>query len=98
MFNRFKGFARRGYETAKNDKAYIYLNVGTVTGLVGFCMSDPLPLRTCSITSSLTGAYAGGVVVVLLLLVVYMVVVYMWWNCGGGGGIVVVVIVVVVVL
>lgn len=57
MFHRFKSFVRHGFDVAKNDRAYIYLNLGTFTGLVGFCMSDPLPLRTCSITSSLTGLY-----------------------------------------
>lgn len=57
MFNRFRTFAKRGYEIAKNDRAYVYMNIGTVTGLVGFCMSDPLPLRSCSIVSSVTGMY-----------------------------------------
>ena len=57
MFNRFRTFAKHGYDIAKNDRAYIYMNLGTVTGLVGFCMSDPLPLRSCSIVSSVTGMY-----------------------------------------
>jgi hypothetical protein len=36
----------------KNDKGLLFLNLGTATGLLGFCMTDPIPLRTCSIISS----------------------------------------------
>jgi hypothetical protein len=36
----------------KNDKGLLFLNLGTATGLLGFCMTDPIPLRTCSIVSS----------------------------------------------
>ena len=35
-----------------NDKPLLFLNLGTATGLLGFCMTDPIPLRSCSIISS----------------------------------------------
>jgi hypothetical protein len=43
---------QQGVHKARSDPAFVLLNVGTATGLAGFTMSDPLPLRCCSITSS----------------------------------------------
>jgi hypothetical protein len=40
--------------TARTDPGIILLNVGTATGLMGFTMTDPIPLRTCSIISSVS--------------------------------------------
>lgn len=37
---------------SKEDPAFILLNLGTATGLAGFAMTDPLPLRACSLVSS----------------------------------------------
>lgn len=36
----------------RSDKGLLFLNLGTATGLLGFCMTDPIPLRSCSIISS----------------------------------------------
>lgn len=50
--SRFRKLFQSGLETAKKDPAFVLLHLGTATGLFGFCLTDPLPLRCCSITSS----------------------------------------------
>ena len=52
MFSSIRAFIKQGVIKARQDPAFVLLNLGTATGLAGFCMSDPLPLRACSITSS----------------------------------------------
>lgn len=44
---------RNTWQLARNDPAAVFFHLGTATGLLGFCMTDPLPLRCCSITSSI---------------------------------------------
>mmetsp|Transcript_24513 Transcript_24513/g.36058 ORF Transcript_24513/g.36058 Transcript_24513/m.36058 type:complete len:389 (+) Transcript_24513:61-1227(+) len=38
---------------SRTDPAFLFLNIGTATGLAGFCMSDPLALRSCSIIGTI---------------------------------------------
>lgn len=52
VFARAKAAGHQAVIAMKNDKGLLFLNLGTATGLLGFCMTDPVPLRTCSIISS----------------------------------------------
>jgi hypothetical protein len=47
-------YFRRAKDYVMKDPGYVLLHLGTATGLVGFSMSDPLPLRLCSVASSLS--------------------------------------------
>jgi hypothetical protein len=49
---RAQAAARQAVHVLQNDKGLLFLNIGTATGLLGFCMTDPIPLRSCSIISS----------------------------------------------
>lgn len=62
-------------DKARNDPAFLLLNVGTATGLAGFSMTDPLPLRTCSVVSSV----ASIIFVVTRKPIASMAPVY--WSC-----------------
>lgn len=50
--NRARVSAQETLQVIKNDRGLLLLHLGTATGLLGFCMTDPIPLRTCSIISS----------------------------------------------
>lgn len=74
--SKFRQMFRDAWVMGKKDPAYVMLHLGTATGLLGFTMSDPLPLRACSITSSV----ASIAFIVTRVPVASMVPVY-WSSC-----------------
>ena len=49
--------AKNVLQAVKSDRGLLFLHLGTATGLMGFCMTDPIPLRSCSIVSSSASIY-----------------------------------------
>jgi hypothetical protein len=74
--SRFRQLFQDAWAMGRKDPAYVLLHLGTATGLAGFTLSDPLPLRACSITSSL----ASIVFIATRVPVASMVPVY-WSSC-----------------
>jgi hypothetical protein len=50
----FRNLRDKAVDMIKNDKPFLLLHIGTATGLAGFTMTDPLPLRCCSIAASVS--------------------------------------------
>ena len=57
FMSRALGEGRKILQVAKSDRGILFLHLGGATGLMGFCMTDQIPLRSCSIVYSAASIY-----------------------------------------
>lgn len=50
-------YMRKFFDAIKTDPGLVAFNIGTSIGLAGFCMTDPVNLRSCCIVSGLTSIF-----------------------------------------